>query len=228
MIGVELVDLEFRHAQSVGRAVGAQRHANGFVELKGSAMRLIGTATVPVVDVVVVEVRVAEVDEIAGSTNTPRGVPRFRDHFGLSRTLMRGDESPTILFVDSAAKLRFEVDIRIERGLFDIRKSARVPRIGVGQVGVISPPGVRAADLHTDRETALVGVGVHLAREGQLLEVVRALHAASGFARGLNRRQKQADQNTDNRDHDEELDEREAATLGVWVKSHHLKNLYSI
>jgi hypothetical protein len=49
-----------------------------------------------------------------------------------------------------------------------------------------------------------------------LFQVVRALHAAGGFASGLNRRQKETDQNTDDRDDDQQLDEgkAEAATRG--------------
>ena len=124
---------------------------------------------------------------------------------------MRGDERLAVLFVDSGTKLSFEIDIRIERGLFDIRKGARMPRIGVGKLRVIRSPCGRATDLNGDRETALIGVGVHLASEGQLLEVVRTLHTASGFARRLNRRKEQTDQNTNNSDHDEELDKRKAA-----------------
>jgi hypothetical protein len=44
-----------------------------------------------------------------------------------------------------------------------------------------------------------------------LFQLVRALHTTGRFARRLNRREKQTDQNPNDRDDDEQLDEREAA-----------------
>jgi hypothetical protein len=43
-----------------------------------------------------------------------------------------------------------------------------------------------------------------------LTHVVAALHAARGFARGLYRRQKQSDQNSNNGNYDQKFDKREA------------------
>ena len=43
----------------------------------------------------------------------------------------------------------------------------------------------------------------------ELPHLVGALHAAGRFAGGLNRRQQERDQDADDRDHDQELDERE-------------------
>src|SRR5205823_10711265 len=44
--------------------------------------------------------------------------------------------------------------------------------------------------------------------ERNLLELVRALHAAGGFTSGLHRRQEQCHEHANDGDHDEELDER--------------------
>jgi hypothetical protein len=46
-------------------------------------------------------------------------------------------------------------------------------------------------------------------RDAQLLDVVGALRPASGFARRLHRWQQQCDQDTDDGDHDQQLNERE-------------------
>jgi hypothetical protein len=51
--------------------------------------------------------------------------------------------------------------------------------------------------------------------ETDLLEMVFALGAAGGFAGGLNRRQQQRDQDADDRNHDQELDERETSPHAV-------------
>jgi hypothetical protein len=47
--------------------------------------------------------------------------------------------------------------------------------------------------------------------DANLLEIVGALRAASAFARGLNGRQQQCYQDTDNRNHDQQLDEGECS-----------------
>jgi hypothetical protein len=43
-----------------------------------------------------------------------------------------------------------------------------------------------------------------------LAEVVRALRPPGGLAGGLDRREQQCDENSNDRDHDEQFDEREA------------------
>ena len=50
-------------------------------------------------------------------------------------------------------------------------------------------------------------------RQGQLLEVVRALGAAGRFAGRLDRGQQKCDQDSNDRNDDEQLDEREATPL---------------
>ncbi len=52
--------------------------------------------------------------------------------------------------------------------------------------------------------------------QSELLEVVLALRAAGRLASLLNGRQEQCDQDGDNRDHNQSLNEREAAT-GRWI-----------
>jgi hypothetical protein len=50
---------------------------------------------------------------------------------------------------------------------------------------------------------------MHLKGQTLLLEIVQALGSTRGFARGLNCRQQQRDQNPNNRDYDQELDKGE-------------------
>jgi hypothetical protein len=52
-------------------------------------------------------------------------------------------------------------------------------------------------------------------RQTDLLEVARALGAPSGFTRGLNGRQQQADENADNRDNDKQLNQGKTAASTV-------------
>jgi hypothetical protein len=56
-----------------------------------------------------------------------------------------------------------------------------------------------------------VNVVVILGREGDLLQVVRALNATRGLARLLHRWKKQGDKDPDDGNDDEELDERESS-----------------
>ena len=55
-------------------------------------------------------------------------------------------------------------------------------------------------------------VGEVLNAKAQLLHVVRALHTTSGFASGLNSREKEPDKNADDGDDDEKLNERKPAS----------------
>ena len=48
-------------------------------------------------------------------------------------------------------------------------------------------------------------------RETELLEIVRALHAARGFTRRLDRWEEQSDKNSDNCNDDEEFNERKSS-----------------
>jgi hypothetical protein len=51
-------------------------------------------------------------------------------------------------------------------------------------------------------------------RDAELLQVVRALRPGGGLADLLNGREEEADQDRDDRDHHQQLDQREAAPLG--------------
>jgi hypothetical protein len=53
------------------------------------------------------------------------------------------------------------------------------------------------------------GVVMVLPGQADLLELIRALSASSRFARRLNGRQQQRDQNADDRNHDQQLDQSE-------------------
>jgi hypothetical protein len=48
-------------------------------------------------------------------------------------------------------------------------------------------------------------------RDANLLQIVEALRLAGAFARGMNRRQQNRDQQSDNRDNDQHLDQCESA-----------------
>ena len=56
-------------------------------------------------------------------------------------------------------------------------------------------------------------VVVMVGGQAELLEVVAALHTAGGLAGRLHRRQEQPNQDADDGDHDQQLDERKAASL---------------
>jgi hypothetical protein len=57
------------------------------------------------------------------------------------------------------------------------------------------------------------GIGIVEQRQGDLLEIVGTGCAAGGFASGLDCREQQRDQQANDRDHDEQLDEREAGVF---------------
>ena len=73
------------------------------------------------------------------------------------------------------------------------------------------PPDV-VLKLRSLRE-ASVGALVIGRGKGELLEVVDALRPPSSLAGGLDRGQEQRDQDGDDRDHDEQLDQRETRTI---------------
>jgi hypothetical protein len=50
-----------------------------------------------------------------------------------------------------------------------------------------------------------------MASDAELLELVLARHAPGSLTGGLNRREEEADEGADDRDHDEQFDERERA-----------------
>jgi hypothetical protein len=54
----------------------------------------------------------------------------------------------------------------------------------------------------------------------ELLQVIRAARTTGGFTGCLHGRQEQADEHADDRDHHQELDEREAPSLGQRGRSH--------
>ena len=59
--------------------------------------------------------------------------------------------------------------------------------------------------IHVRVRNALIGAFEVRDGETELFHVVGALHATSGFARGLHCRKKETDQNTDDRDDDQEF-----------------------
>ena len=68
---------------------------------------------------------------------------------------------------------------------------------------------------------AVVLIVIVLGGQADLLEIVRALGTPRGLARGLDGRQEQRDQDGDDRDHHQQLDQREAAGSGLRsVRSH--------
>ena len=81
--------------------------------------------------------------------------------------------------------------------------------------------GLRVAVEGALRQVAVGALEVEDA-QADLLEVVDALGAAGGLAGRLHRRQQQADQHGDDRDHHQQLDQGEARTTmpGPGVKTH--------
>ncbi len=75
-----------------------------------------------------------------------------------------------------------------------------------------------AGEVHVDLSDATVdgrredpaGTLVVVHRQAELLQVVQTLCTSSGLSGRLDRRQEQGDQNSNDRDHDQELDERKA------------------
>src|SRR5262249_46663347 len=67
----------------------------------------------------------------------------------------------------------------------------------------------------------LVGVVEVVRRQGDLLQVVAALHPVGGLADLLHRRQQEPDQDGDNRDDDQQLNQRKAAALASSLKRKH-------
>jgi hypothetical protein len=57
---------------------------------------------------------------------------------------------------------------------------------------------------------SLLGFEIEAA-EGPLFDVIAALHAAGGFARGLDGGQEESNEDADDGDHDEEFHERESS-----------------
>jgi hypothetical protein len=71
-------------------------------------------------------------------------------------------------------------------------------------IGLYSPKPTPAVWKH------LVGVSVIVHRDTELFELVRALHPPRRLAGRLHRRQQERDQDANDRDHHEQLDERES------------------
>ncbi len=60
----------------------------------------------------------------------------------------------------------------------------------------------------------------HVRRQGNLMQIVLALHAPSSFASGLNCGQEQPNQNANNSNHDQEFDQRESISIGAEFHKH--------
>src|SRR5262249_34389531 len=100
----------------------------------------------------------------------------------------------------------------------------RVDRVGVGQLEVDCLEQVVLLDVRqqvgVDREAVgvapgregLPGVVEVVQGQGDLLEVVLALHEAGGLTDLLHRRQQEADEDGDDGDDDQQLDQRERGT----------------
>ena len=77
----------------------------------------------------------------------------------------------------------------------------------------IARPG-RVRDRDGARREQIIGIHVIVDRQADLLQVVGALGPPRRFACGLHRRQEQGDQDCDDRDHHQQLDERESGPRG--------------
>ena len=71
-----------------------------------------------------------------------------------------------------------------------------------------------AVRAHAERgQHVLIAVRVIENRQTQLLQIVRALHTPRRFPSRLNRREKQPDQNTDDRNHDQQFNKGKTVTI---------------
>ena len=93
--------------------------------------------------------------------------------------------------------------------LLDVGEDERRPPVGEAEAGRAVRPVIDES-----RWERAVRVVVVVQGQAELLEVVGAVHAAGGLADLLHRRQQQADQDGDDRDHHQQLDQREAAPPG--------------
>ena len=102
---------------------------------------------------------------------------------------------------------------------FQVRPEDRPGRIEVQQwnIGIadaiIERPPVGPV-LVAQRQGVAVIEGIHMGRDAELLQIVRALGPSRGLPDLLHRRQKQADQYGDDRDHHEQFHKRECRTTG--------------
>ena len=194
----------FGNRQRIARTVGQRRH----IRVTAAVEKTVGAKTrdlprsiaVPTVKVH----RRTGADDVVPADAVPAGLMREGAVAGFARAAdNRNRNRNAVLHIvlrvavertSFGAPNRFGVVEEVgERGLFDKRQEAR--RNG------------ERASVAEGREKA-VRIVVIVERERPLLDVVDALHTSGRFARRLNGREKQADQNTDNRDHDQQLDER--------------------
>ena len=113
-----------------------------------------------------------------------------------------------------ARAVEFRDDFLVDRGLFEIGEKQNVNGKTIKRVSmivVVNYVRILSAREHFVSElvrNASVGALKVEGGESELLEVVGALHTPRRFARRLNCRKEQADQNTDNGNDDEKLHER--------------------
>src|SRR5439155_21408011 len=113
------------------------------------------------------------------------------------------DAQVFVLFVGGYARLDAAIVFVGEPHvvLLDIRKNRHLPRAVAAIVGIVG--GLRR------QPSEVVVIAVH--GEAELLEVVAAFHAVGRLADFLNRRQKQADQDRDDRNDHQKLNKRKTA-----------------
>src|SRR5262249_12946144 len=117
---------------------------------------------------------------------------------------------------DLAEAAAAAVVVVVEVVLLDVGQDQVEPAAAAGPVGRVQagrcvPQGVNRVVVAAAGK-GLVGCVVVVGREGDLLEVVAALHAVGGLAHLLDRRQQQADEHRDDGNDDQQLDEREGTS----------------
>ncbi len=124
--------------------------------------------------------------------------------------------APSVLETRALGSVAIRFNGFVDGVLFDVREkvNGRAERTGGAGAGVGAPKFARA-DFRARGRESVVRVVIVLDGQPELLQVVRALHAAGGFASGLNRREKQTDQNADDRDNDQQLDEGETKLFAL-------------
>ena len=208
----------FGPSDGVRGAVGNGRHRRERADVEDAAVRGLRVGVAFVVRVAfVVPHAVAVAGHIVKTTGFVAVGRRLR-RVAVGRAKERGDRrrerreidgevaAPRVDEARIAVGLRVRDDFGVDRVLFDVRQeeNRRAERAAV-TVGVVRAE----TDHRAGGREGVVGVVVVLDGQPELFQVVRALHTTGGFASGLDGREKQTNEDTDDRDNDQQFDEGE-------------------
>ena len=132
----------------------------------------------------------------------------IRDRLAAGRAMENDQRRGDRLLAAAQIAARSEV---VQRLLLDIGKDVELPAARLlsvePQIGIAKPTAPPAAGRQKPVRLLVVQTS-----QGELLDIVLALHLACGLTCRLHRRQEQGDKDGDDRDHDQQLDKRKTAT----------------